>query len=244
MNNPLGSPDGEECLFTMEENPLKETTNLLNQNMNVMVSNDGKLSSMQQRENFNIKSLVSPVFGHSKRFKRPQSAKVAFQSIKRFKKNSSFPLKTSQNDYSSLHLKNIFSKNIEHPSKVKSYVGLAKPPMGRCKNRKKRQEIQTHDQFESFLNVYNSEVDPRTTMSSYNSKPQFNFTNRFSTGPVRAVSNGPKQRFKAYHSNSVRPLKIKNTKLKRPKLKNFIKNADTLREIKKQIMDDNNYTLS
>jgi hypothetical protein len=122
--------------------------------------------------------------------------------------------------------------------------------MGRAVNHQKnRPQIKNFEQFDSFLNMYNSEVDPRMTVTSFYSKKQFNFTTHFARNPVK-----PNQKFSlnAYKTTNPRSLKPKRkkrwsrlmtAKFKMPKVKNFIKTAETLREIKKEIMDDNNYVI-
>lgn len=252
LNNPFGSPEGEECLFSLEEKP-REEASIIQNDEKVREINSGVMSILDKHVEPERNGTISPIFGHAKRFKRPQSAKSAFVNMNKLRK------KPDAQEYATLELKKIFAKNEDLTIKesVKSISRLSKPPINRCVNHKKpRPTMKNHNQYDSLLNMYNSEVDPRTTMSSLNTKRQFNFTSRFPSNAVKTTSRGPRYGLQAYKSIDVRKPQLRSKKQKRkcirpltakfnpPRFKTFVQQAESLREIKKQIMDDNNYTVN
>lgn len=142
---------------------------------------------------------------------------------------------------------------------MKSYSRLSKPPVGRSTkgNKKQRPNMQNYNDFETIIGMYNTEVDPKSTVGSVSTKNKFWLPKRFPRNVIRAISNDKKPSLKAYKSIDIRRPTFNNKRKKNsvmrpmtakfngPKaIKSFLRNADTLKEIKHQIMDDNNYTIS
>ena len=262
INNPFGTPGDEECLFSLEEHPHDDSTNIdpKTQTLNIR---SGAISIVDDRHDFkdpveNKEATISPIFGHAKRFNRPQSAKpvdlISNPQSKAHSMNRNRFSKTkfSAHHHATLELKRIFTGSKGHPyeESLKSFSKMSKPPMGRSKNfRKLKKPRLLNEDMSSFTGMYNSEVDPRTTMTSFNSK------NMFATTKGRGISK-EKPSLRAYKSIDAqcrkgkakgkrklkRPIRPMTAKFKMPKLKNFLQNADTLREMKEHIMNDQNYT--
>jgi hypothetical protein len=80
-SNPFGSPDNEECLFSFDEKPKEEGSTADINPMNI--DTDTRKVTEHPVGKLNSKS---PIFGHAKRFKRPQSAKPTFENIYQLRK--------------------------------------------------------------------------------------------------------------------------------------------------------------
>lgn len=203
INNPFGSPDDkEECLFSLEEQPKEEgSTHLVEEEKPATkVKNIEPLGALNRPVIPSRSSTISPMFAQN-RNKRPQSAKTAFGHFNQLKK------KSSTQDYATLQLREIFAQNPDgsvKPSQT-SYSSLSKPPIARNTNGRKRMrpELRTQDQFESIVGMYNSDIDPKTTVTSFHSKRQFGFTAQGKNRPVRPMIKEPLG-LKAYKSIDVR----------------------------------------
>jgi hypothetical protein len=99
-NNPFGSPYEEEWLFSLEEKPHDESALQDSRDITKNV-NSGVMSILDNHTLENKDDIVSPIFGHAKRFKRPQSAKSAFPNMHSLRNTS----KPKMPDYASLELK-------------------------------------------------------------------------------------------------------------------------------------------
>jgi hypothetical protein len=203
----------------------------------------------------NRNDVVSPIFGHAGRFKRPQSAKSAFPNMHSLRNKS----KLGVTDYATLELKRIFEneENTVHQN-AKSFSLLSKPPVGRTNkgNRKQKPNLHKFNDFESMIKMYSSEIDPKSTITSMSSANRFGISKRFPHRAIKAISQDRKPSLRAYSSIGIHHPTFNNkrknkkvirpttAKLKAPKLKSFLQNAETLNDIKHQIMDDNNYTIS
>mmetsp|Transcript_8156 Transcript_8156/g.7742 ORF Transcript_8156/g.7742 Transcript_8156/m.7742 type:complete len:133 (+) Transcript_8156:635-1033(+) len=77
LANPFGSPENEETLFMLEEQPHDES--------GVVDSSKAQESKVfeipEAQRKIKKDKPISPIFGHSNRFKRPQSAKNAFKTL-------------------------------------------------------------------------------------------------------------------------------------------------------------------
>ena len=199
LNNPFGSPTGEECLFSLEEKPNDESG--LNSSQNRDHADFDSHMALRAEEVKNREGIISPIFGHSKRFKRPQSAKSAFPTM-----NTLRTKKNSNKDYATLELKKIFdkTKQISINMNTHSYTKLSKPPTGNRRKLKKEQRriIDKYDNIESILEMHHSDIDPRATLTSFQSNNRFGATTRFS----RQQDKKRKLKFKG----AFRPFRGKN----------------------------------
>jgi hypothetical protein len=252
--NPFGSQDGEEWLFSLEEKPHFESVQQDSHDISKHNISSWAMNLLEKNTLENKNGVVSQMFGHSGRFKRPQSAKSEFPNMHSLRNKS----KLGVTDYANLELKRIFEKeeNIVQQND-KSFSLLSKPPVGRLNKgiRKQRPNLHKINDFESMIKAYNSEIDPRSTITSMNSTNRFGLTKRFPHRAIKAISQERKPTLRAYSSigihhptfnnkrkkkNIIRPTA---SKLRAPKLKSFLQNAENLNDIKHQIMDDNNYTI-
>lgn len=191
--NPFGSPENEEVLFSLEEKPNDES------GQNIGQEEDSEAILEPQQRIVKNKGIISPIFGHSNRFKRPQSAKNAFDTINtlRYKKGDS-------HDRATLELKKIFEKshdlNILTNSEFDTKSNLSKPPIGKNgRNRLRKKPVMTnYDNFESIMELHRSDIDPTKTLNSLPSNKMFEFTSRMTS------KNGPK---KIRFTGNMKPLR-------------------------------------
>jgi len=165
LMNPFGSPGEDECLFSLEEQN-KADANKNPPNMQKEESRNKGVMSIQEKPSENIRTATAwPEYGTNKKFKRPQSAKTAFMSSGKFRAKSNIQ------DYATLELGKIFNKNNETSIKenTKSNSRLSKPPLSSCNKFKKltRPSLKSFNNYSSLANVYNSGIDPRSTLSSF-----------------------------------------------------------------------------
>lgn len=80
-SNPFGSPENEECLFSLDEKSKEECDTTDINPVNINTGTKGVTEHPVAQLN-----SKSPIFGHAKRFKRPQSAKPTFEHINQLRK--------------------------------------------------------------------------------------------------------------------------------------------------------------
>eukprot|EP00344_Euplotes_crassus_P007731 CAMPEP_0197015456 /NCGR_PEP_ID=MMETSP1380-20130617/74254_1 /TAXON_ID=5936 /ORGANISM="Euplotes crassus, Strain CT5" /LENGTH=251 /DNA_ID=CAMNT_0042441373 /DNA_START=310 /DNA_END=1066 /DNA_ORIENTATION=+ len=176
LANPFGSPENEETLFMLEEQPHDES--------GVVDSSKAQESKVfeipEAQRKIKKDKPISPIFGHSNRFKRPQSAKNAFKTLNTYGIN-----KGDSHDYATIELKKIFenSKGLNILANSESESKFSKPPIGsRGKNKlKKRPVLKKYDNYESIMELHKSEFEPTTTLTSLPSNKIFDFTSRMSS---------------------------------------------------------------
>lgn len=176
--NPFGSPGDDEWIFSLDQpaktgkiqdpRPLKDDSRQI-----------GAMSIMEKQNMDLNDAVISPVSNDIKRFKRPQSAKTAFiNHTGRFQKNVS----RQKQDYATCELGKIFNKT-KNLSIRDANSSMSKPPLPSALTHYKRMHkpsLKSYKQYNSLTNVYNSEQDYQTTISTLHQKQKTRKTFLFS----------------------------------------------------------------
>lgn len=114
--------------------------------------------------------------------------------------------------------------------------------------------MKDYNKFESLGNVNASENDPRSTVTSFHSRQYFAFTKRVNLNANKSTSRVPNYGLEPYKSLNIKKnnqSKKRCKKIRPPtanmnmqRFKSFVHNSESLKEMKKQIMDDNNYSVN
>lgn len=209
QSNPFGTPGDEECLFSLEEHPHDDSVQVDPKTQTLNIKSGAITIVDDKKEPEDKEMTISPIFGHAKRFSRPQSAKPPQFMMGKQQRNRFSKQKFSAHQHATLELKRIFSSKKRNPyeESMKSYSSLSKPPMGRTSKMRQKPRPLNED-MASFTGMYNSEIDPRTTGTSFTSKHAFGYK-----GPIRPMSkhaDRPSLRaYKSIDANCRRPMKAK-----------------------------------